>query len=122
MKIPLFVVKEIKGKMGIDITSSAISPNTIGTLLASMYIEDCSSNKLDAWVEVNFIELLVDLNQHEYSFEEEGLYYVKSRGCYFDNSDRVWNGDVNYAVKVPLEGAVKILEEHGGDTIVKVEE
>ena len=120
MKIPLFVVEEIKGKMGIDITSSAISPNTIGTLLASMYIEDYSSNKLDAWVEVNFIELLVDLNQHEYSFEEEGLYYVKSRGCYFDNSDRVWNSDVNYAVKMALDEAVETIKQYGGDAITKV--
>ena len=73
------MVKEIKGKMGIDITSSAISPNTIGTLLVSMYIENHSSNKLDAWIEVNFMELLIDLNQRDYSFEKEDLYYVKSR-------------------------------------------
>ena len=78
MKIPLFLVKEIKGKMGIDITSSAISPNTIGTLLVSMYIENHSSNKLDAWIEVNFMELLIDLNQRDYSFEKEDLYRTKN--------------------------------------------
>jgi len=122
MKIPLFVIKEIKGKMGIDITSSAISPNTIGTLLVSMYIENHSSNKLDAWIEVNFMELLIDLNQRDYSFEKEDLYYVKSRVYYFDNSDGVWNSDVNYAAKMTLDEAVETLKQHDGDTIVKVEE
>ena len=122
MKIPLFVIKEIKEKKGIDIASWAISPNTIGTLLTSMYIEDYSSDKLDMWVEDNLMELLIDLNRHEYSFEKEDLYYVKSRGCYFDNSDRVWNSDVNYAVKMELDEAVKTLKQHDGDTIVKVEE
>lgn len=122
MKIPLFVIKEIEEKMGVDITSSAISPNTIGTLLTSMYIEDYSSNKLDAWIEVNFMELLLDLNRRNYSFEKEDSYYVKSRGCYFDNSDRVWNSDVNYAVKMTLDEAVETLKQHDGDTIVKVEE
>lgn len=120
MKIPLFVIKEIKEKMGVDIAELAISPNTIGTLLTNMYIEDYSSNKLDAWVEVNFMELLLDLNRRDYSFEKEGLYYVKSRGCYFDNSDRVWNGDVNYAVKMTLDEAVETLKQYGGDAITKV--
>lgn len=122
MIIPLFVVEEIKEKMGIDVTELAISPNTIGTLLTNMYIEDYSSNKLDAWMEVNFMELLLDLNQHEYSFEKEDLYYVKSRGYYFDNSDGVWNSDVNYAVKMALDEAVETIKQYGGDTIVKVEE
>lgn len=120
MIIPLFVVEEIKGEMGIDVTELAISPNTIGTLLTNMYIEDYSSNKLDAWIEVNFMELLLDLNQRNYSFEKEDLYYVKSRGCYFDNSDRVWNGDVNYAVKMALDEAVETIKQYGGDAITKV--
>jgi len=120
MEIPLFVIKEIKEKKGVDITSSAISPNTIGTLLTSMYIEDYSSDKLDMWVEDNLMELLIDLNQHEYSFEKEDLYYVKSRGCYFDNSDRVWNSDGTYAVKMALDEAVETIKQYGGDAITKV--
>lgn len=120
MKIPLFVIKEIEEKMGVDITTRETLPKDIGILLSTMYNEDCSSNKLDAWIEVNFRELLLDLNQHEYSFEKEDLYYVKSRGYYFDNSDGVWNSEVNYAVKMALDEAVETIKQYGGDTITKV--
>lgn len=120
MKIPFFVIKEIKEKMGVDITIRETPPKHIGTLLSTMYITDTSSDRLDRWMEDNFMELLVELNQHEYSFEKEDLYYVKSRGCYFDNSDRVWNSDVNYAVKMALDEAVETIKQYGGDAITKV--
>ena len=120
MKIPLFVIKEIEEKMGVDITSSAISPNTIGTLLTSMYIEDYSSGKLDGWIEDNFMEFLIELNRRDYSFEKEDSYYVKNKGCYFDNSDRVWNSDGTYAIKMTLDEAVETIKQYGGDAITKV--
>lgn len=120
MKIPLFVIKEIEEKMGVDITTRETLPKDIGTLLSTMYIENYSSDKLDAWMEVNFMELLIDLNQRDYSFEKEDLYYVKSRVYYFDNSDGVWNSDVNYAAKMTLDEAVETLKQYGGDAITKV--
>lgn len=122
MEIPLFVIKEIKDRMGISINDGEALPKDIGTLLTTMYITDESSGKLDGWIEDNFMDLLLDLNQNDYSFEKEDLYHVKFQGRYFDNGDSFWNGDIRYAIKVPLEGAVKILKEHDGDTIVKVEE
>lgn len=120
MKIPLFVIKEIEEKMGVDITTRETLPKDIGTLLSTMYITDTSSDRLDRWMEDNFMEFLIELNRRDYSFEKEDSYYVKNKGCYFDNSDRVWNSDVNYAVKMTLDEAVETLKQYGGDAITKV--
>lgn len=122
MKIPLFVIKEIEEKMGVDITTRETLPKDIGTLLSTMYITDSSSGKLDGWIEDNFMDLLLDLNQNDYSFEKEDLYYVKFQGCYFinGNNNYNWGNDVDFAVKMELDEAVKTLKQHGGDAITKV--
>lgn len=120
MKIPLFVIKEIEEKMGVDITTRETLPKDIGTLLSTMYITDTSSDRLDRWMEDNFMEFLIELNRRDYSFEKEDSYYVKNKGCYFDNSDRVWNSDGTYAVKMTLDEAVETIKQYGGDAITKV--
>lgn len=124
MEIPLFVIKEIKDRMGISINDGEALPKDISTLLTTMYITDSSSGKLDGWIEDNFMDLLLDLNQNDYSFEKEDLYYVKFQGCYFinGNNNYNWGNDVDFAVKMELDEAVKTLKQHDGDTIVKVEE
>lgn len=122
MKIPLFVIKEIEEKMGVDITTRETLPKDIGTLLSTMYITDSSSGKLDGWIEDNFMDLLLDLNQNDYSFEKEDLYYVKFQGCYFinGNNNYNWGNDVDFAVKMELDEAVKTIKQYGGDAITKV--
>lgn len=120
MKIPLFVIKEIEEKMGVDITTRETLPKDIGTLLSTMYITDTSSDRLDRWMEDNFMEFLIELNRRDYSFEKEDSYHVKNKGCYFDNSDRVWNSDGTYAVKMTLDEAVETIKQYGGDAITKV--
>lgn len=122
MKIPLFVIKEIEEKMGVDITTRETPPKDIGTLLSTMYITDSSSGKLDGWIEDNFMDLLLDLNQNDYSFEKEDLYYVKFQGCYFinGNNNYNWGNDVDFAVKMELDEAVKTIKQYGGDAITKV--
>lgn len=122
MKIPLFVIKEIEEKMGVDITTRETLPKDIGTLLSTMYITDSSRGKLDGWIEANFMDLLLDLNQNDYSFEKEDLYYVKFQGCYFinGNNNYNWGNDVDFAVKMELDEAVKTIKQYGGDAITKV--